>query len=200
MAAIPTSTRPTRISVLLPRPRAHSAGRKQPASATEYHLAQSQRPCNSVFGLGENSRDIHHRHKKKHHDAEQQARPLHLNFCGNAQGRGQQRKADEVGPEQMPRHIRGHAHLDEFCGREVLRAEDRQGQGETQIAQGDDFVEAAGLRDIGLRSPQCDREKQDGGGAHGGRRGREIKKREENDWVHGDVMHMIAPQIVLLEK
>jgi hypothetical protein len=40
----------------------------------------------------------------------------------------------------------------------MLRAEDRQGDGETQIAQGYDLVQAAGPRDIGLRSPQSKKE------------------------------------------
>ena len=42
-------------------------------------------------------------------------------------------------------------------------AEDRQGDGETQVAQGCDLVEAAGLRDVGLGSPQGNQEKQDAG-------------------------------------
>jgi hypothetical protein len=56
----------------------------------------------------------------------------------------------------------------------MLRAKDRQGEGETQIAQDYDFVEAAGLRDIGLRSPQGNREEQDCGDGHGGWCGREL--------------------------
>jgi hypothetical protein len=47
------------------------------------------------LGVGESSRNVHHRHKKKHHDPEQQAGPAHLNFCGNAQRCGQQRNPDE---------------------------------------------------------------------------------------------------------
>jgi hypothetical protein len=41
----------------------------------------------------------------------------------------------------------------------MLRAEDRQGDGETQIAQDYDLVQAAGPREIGLRSPQGNKEK-----------------------------------------
>jgi hypothetical protein len=55
-------------------------------------------------------------------------------------------------------------------------AEDRQGGGETQIAQGYDLVQAAGLRDIGLRSPQRNQENYDAGGAHRRHRARDHKK------------------------
>jgi hypothetical protein len=41
----------------------------------------------------------------------------------------------------------------------MLRPEDRQGNGETQIAQDYDLVQAACPQDIGLRSPQRNKEK-----------------------------------------
>jgi hypothetical protein len=41
----------------------------------------------------------------------------------------------------------------------MLRAEDRQWDGETQIAQDYDLAQAAGRRDIGLRSSQRDKKK-----------------------------------------
>jgi hypothetical protein len=41
----------------------------------------------------------------------------------------------------------------------MLGAEDRQWDGETQIAQDYDLVQAAGPRDIGLRCPQRNKEK-----------------------------------------
>jgi len=40
--------------------------------------------------------------QKETYDPEQQAGPAHLNFCGNAQGRGQQRKATKYA--QNKRH------------------------------------------------------------------------------------------------
>src|SRR5882724_4952418 len=138
---------------------------------------------------------MHHGHKKKHHDPEQQAGPAHLNFCGNAQGSGQQRKAHEIRPKQSPRHVLGHAEHDESCAREVLRAEDRQGDGETQIAQGYDLVQAGGTGDIGLRSPQRNKEKQDAGAAHRNHRARDLKKCGENGWVHVDAWRQLACSI-----
>jgi hypothetical protein len=63
-------------------------------------------------------------------------------------------------------------------------AEDRQGGGETQIAQGYDLVEAASPRDIGLRSPECNQEEQDAGAAHRNHRVRDLKKCGENGCVH----------------
>jgi hypothetical protein len=60
----------------------------------------------------------------------------------------------------------------------MLCAEDRQGQGETQIAQDDDLVEAVGLREIGLRRPQRNQEKQEAGAAHRDRGARELEKYE----------------------
>ena len=129
-----------------------------------------------------------HGHKKKHHDAKQQARPAHLNFCGNAEGRGQQRTADEIGPEQTPGHVGGHDEHDESCGREMLRAEDRQGDGETQIAQGYELVQAGSPGDIGPGGPQRNKEKQDAGAAHRNRRPRDLKECGQDDGVHVDEM------------
>jgi len=68
----------------------------------------------------------------------------------------------------------------------MLRAEDGQGDGETQIAQGYDFVQTAGPGDIGLGGPQRNEEKQDAGAAHRNRRARDLKKCGENGCVHLD--------------
>jgi hypothetical protein len=65
-------------------------------------------------------------------------------------------------------------------------AEDRQGGGETQIAQGCDLVQAAGLRDIGLCRPQRYEEKQDAGAAHRNHCAGDLKKCAENICVHVD--------------
>src|SRR5882762_5288097 len=138
---------------------------------------------------------MHHRHKKKHHDPKQQAGPAHLNFCGNAQGSGEQRTADEIRPKQTPWHVRGHAEHDESCAREMLRAEDRQWDGETQIAQGYDLLEAAGARDIGLRSPQRNKEKQDAGAAQRNHRARDLQKCGENGCVHVDAKRKLTRSI-----
>lgn len=119
---------------------------------------------------------MQHRHKKNHHDSEQQAGPADLNSCGNAQGRGDQREANEIGPEQTPGHIRGNHGLEALRSGEVQGAEDRQGEGETQIAQGHDLVEAAGLPDIGLRSPRGNHEKHDAGAAHRDYGARDLEK------------------------
>jgi len=59
----------------------------------------------------------------------------------------------------------------------------RQGDGETQIAQGYDLVQAAGPRDIALRSPQRNKEKQDAGAARRNHRARDLKKCGENGCV-----------------
>src|SRR5229473_2655844 len=155
---------------------AHCGSRKNPGSARERHFADDNRPWNPVTGAGENSRDMHHGHKKKHHDPEQQAGPAHLNFCGHAQGRSQQRKAHEIRPKQWPWHIRGHAEHDESCAREMLRAEHRQGDGETQFAQGYDLVQAAGP-------------------AHRNDAARDLKKCGENDCVHVDAWRKPASSI-----
>ncbi len=63
-------------------------------------------------------------------------------------------------------------------------AEDRQGGGEKQIAQGYDLVQAAGPRDIGLRSPDRNQENYDAGGAHRDHRARNPKKCGENGYLH----------------
>ena len=158
----------------------HRACREKPGARAEGQFADGQDPSKPVSGVLESARDVHHRHKTKHRDAEQQAGPAHQNFCGNAQRRGQQRKAEEIGPKQRPRHVRGHHGHEGFCGREMQGAEDRQGCGETQIAQGYDFVEAAGLRDIVPGSPQRNEENQDAGAAHRKHRARDFKECGEN--------------------
>src|SRR6266478_7009780 len=101
-------------------------------------------------------------------------------------------------PKQTPRHVRGHGEHDESCAREMLRAEDRQGDGETQIAQGYDLVQAAGPRDIGLCSPQRNNEKQDAGAARQNHRGRDLKKSGENGCVHVDAKPKLACSILAL--
>jgi len=63
-------------------------------------------------------------------------------------------------------------------------AEDRQGDGETQIAQGYDLVEAASARDIGLGSPKGNQENQDAGAAHRERGSVQRKKCSEKGCVH----------------
>ena len=65
---------------------------------------------------------------------------------------------------------------DGIYAREMQGAEDGQGDCETQIAQGDDLVQAASPRDIGLSRPQRNNEKEDTGAAHGNHRSRDPKK------------------------
>jgi hypothetical protein len=77
----------------------------------------------------------------------------------------------------------------------MLRAKDRQWEGETQIAQGHDLVQAASPRDIGFRSPQRNKEKQDAGTAHRNRRARDLKKCGENGCVHVDAKRKRACSI-----
>jgi hypothetical protein len=52
--------------------------------------------------------------------------------------------------------------------------------------QGYDLAQAAGPRDIGLRSPQRNKEKQDAGAEHRNPRARDLKKCGENGCVHVD--------------
>jgi hypothetical protein len=65
-------------------------------------------------------------------------------------------------------------------------AEDRQGGGETQIAQGYDLVQAVSPRDIALRSQDRDQNNYDAGSAHRGHCARDQKKCGENCYVHVD--------------
>jgi hypothetical protein len=123
----------------------HRISRKNPPAAAERHLAQHKSPAKSIVEVGQRSGEIHHRHEEKHHDSEEQARPAHLNFCGNAQRSGQQSNADEIGPEDGPGHKLGHQLRDASGSREMLRAEDRQRQSEKEIAECGDLIEAASL-------------------------------------------------------
>jgi hypothetical protein len=68
----------------------------------------------------------------------------------------------------------------------MQRAEDRQGNGETQIAQGYNLVEAALSREIVFRSPKRDQKKQEAGEAHRDCGPGELKKCGGNDGVHVD--------------
>jgi len=80
----------------------------------------------------------------------------------------------------------------------MLRAEDGQGDGETQIAQGYDFVQTAGPGDIGLGGPQRNEEKQDAGAAHRNRRARDLKKCDENGCEHVDARRKLARPVCAL--
>jgi hypothetical protein len=62
--------------------------------------------------------------------------------------------------------------------------EDRQRDGETQIAQGYDFVQAAGPRDIDPRNPERNKQKYDARAAHRNHGARDLKKCHENDCLH----------------
>jgi len=77
----------------------------------------------------------------------------------------------------------------------MLRAEDRQRDGETQIAEDYELVQAAGPSDIGLRSPQRNKEKQDAGAARRNHRARDLKKCGKNGWVHVDAWRKLACSI-----
>src|ERR1700693_685082 len=46
---------------------AHRVSRKSPSSAREGHFADNNYPGNPVSGVGDDSRDMHHGHKKRHH-------------------------------------------------------------------------------------------------------------------------------------
>jgi len=74
----------------------------------------------------------------------------------------------------------------------VQSAEDRQGSGETQIAQGYDFVEAAGAGDVVFGSPQGDEDNQDAGSAHRDDRPGDFEEHGENGCVHVDGKHKVA--------
>jgi hypothetical protein len=77
----------------------------------------------------------------------------------------------------------------------MVRAEDRQGNGETQIAQDYDLVQASGTQDIGPRSPQRNQEKQDPGTAHRNRDVRDLQKCGENGYVHVNAKRKPASSI-----
>ena len=60
-----------------------------------------------------------HRDKQKHHDSELQAGPAYPNFAGDAQGRSDQRAADEIYPKQTPWHVNRHDVCDELRAEEM---------------------------------------------------------------------------------
>src|SRR5271163_2155940 len=71
-------------------------------------------------------------------------------------------------------------------------AEDRQWDGETQVAQGHDFIQATSASDIGLRGPQRNQEKYDAGAAHPNRLSRDLLKCGEQGCVHVDAKHNLT--------
>ena len=124
---IAPETAPVIFPVIAPAARSQA-----PAPNANSRMARTHGAVSRVL---ESARDVHHGHKTKHRDAEQQAGPAHQNFRGNAQRRGQQRKAEEIGPKQRPRHVRGHHGHKGFCGCEMQGAEDRQRRGETNCSR-----------------------------------------------------------------
>ena len=75
---------------------AHGGGGKKPGSAAEGHLAEDNGPADPVAMTGDRLREMNHGHEEKHHDAEEQAGPAHLNRGGDAQRGGQQGAANEM--------------------------------------------------------------------------------------------------------
>ena len=63
-------------------------------------------------------------------------------------------------------------------------AERGQRDGETQVGQGYDLVDATSLGDIVFRGKQADHEQRQNGGGHGEGDGREFKKCGEKSWLH----------------
>jgi hypothetical protein len=105
---------------------------------------------------------MQHRHKEQHHGPEKQAGPPHLKLGGDAQRRSDQRKADEIYPKQTPRHVRRHRVQHELSERKMFCAEDRQRDGEAQVGQGYDLVDAASPGNIVLRRQQANHKQREG--------------------------------------
>src|SRR5260370_25418909 len=64
-------------------------------------------------------------------------------------------------------------------------AEGRQRDGEAQVGQGCDLVEATSLGDIVFRGQQANHEQRQDGGGHREGRARKFKKCGEKSWLHG---------------
>src|SRR5882724_1168069 len=64
-------------------------------------------------------------------------------------------------------------------------AERRQRDGEAQVGQGYDFVEATSLGHIVFRGQQANHEQRQGGGGHREGGAREFKECGEKSWLHG---------------
>src|ERR1700719_561373 len=64
-------------------------------------------------------------------------------------------------------------------------AEGRQRDGEAQVAQGCDLVEATSLGDIVFRGQQANHEQPQDGGGHREGGARKFKKCGEKSWLHG---------------
>jgi len=74
--------------------------------------------------------------------------------------------------------------LDKLCAGEMFRAENRQRDGETQIAQGGDLVQAVGLGDVIFGGQYADEKKNDSGRTHGDGGAGDFEECEENCLVH----------------
>jgi hypothetical protein len=64
-------------------------------------------------------------------------------------------------------------------------AEGRQRDGEAQVGQGYDLVEATSLGDIVFRGQQANHEQRQGSGGHREGGAGEFKECGENSWLHG---------------
>ena len=163
---------------------AHRNSRQDPATAAKRHFAEDDGPWDSAAG-GDRSRKMQHRHKEEHHGPEQQAGPPHLTPGGDAQRCGDQGKADEIYPEHTPRHVPRHQGQQGLLAGKMFRAEDRQREGEAQVGQGYDLVDAASVGNIVLRGQEPDREQRKAGGGHGQGGARQCKEYGENSRLHG---------------
>ena len=109
IAARPISTRLTVTCVLFARTRPAAIAppaRAQPPAPNDISRNTKTQPMGCR--LGDSAREVKHRHEHKHHYAEQQSGPLHLDPRGRAQRRGHQCDAHEVHPERPPGHVGRH--------------------------------------------------------------------------------------------
>lgn len=171
----------------LPAPSVHRSCRKNPGGPTERRLPENDYPDNSVV-LADRSRQVDHRDKQKHHDAEQQAGPADPDPGRNTQRRSDQRDADAIDREHAPRHVRRYQVPDKLGAEEMQGAEDRDRAGKTCVAQGHDLVQAARLGDLVFCGQYSDHEQHDAGRARGDHGAGAREECRENGGVHGSAL------------
>lgn len=128
--------------------RVPGGARKSKSAAAEGEIPESDDPGKAAGWIGEDIGDVNQEHEKKEHDSEKSCGQPDIFFEGNAEGRGKESGADKEDPKDVSRNP-GRDNLgDALREDEMISGKNGEGNSETEAAQGEDFVEAAGVREF----------------------------------------------------
>ncbi len=100
-----------------------------PRASAHRERHKSTAPLISIAGVPDNPRNVQQHHKEKKHYAQHRGRCSRKHFCDDTDRCSKERHANEVGPEQPPRHERRHQCCHESAINKMLHPENNQRNG-----------------------------------------------------------------------